>query len=226
MYSKLKNIKNNSAINTRITVLNYRELIKLAEFADNLGFFISFIPLHASTTGDFIIRKKCGDLLIPNSEFSEFDRIIDKIVEMKKVGTNIYNSTKYLNGIKKFLRGEDTGWRCESPYLYFSISPSGNFLPCVDLKSSYSMLDKNFYENYISGEIIKKTRVIVDNCPKCYYACWPEFSYFFSDLDTFIEQSKLFFRKRFMSKKFFEFSDFEEFFSYVKSLNLKTAIEL
>jgi len=107
---------------------------------------------------------------------------------MKKNNYNIYNSYRFLRNTPQFLKGNRINWRCDSPYLYFAISPSGNFLPCVDIKTSISMLDDNFVNLYNSSAFRSRIRERVENCKGCFYACWPEITFFCRDLLVLAER--------------------------------------
>ena len=72
--------------------------------------------------------------------------------------------------------------------LYFSISPAGNFLPCVDIKTDRSMLSDDFVQTYRSREFREEIKDIVRRCPGCMYACWPEITYLCRDPWTFTER--------------------------------------
>jgi len=182
-----------SAINTVVSKLNVEELPALARFATDLGLLISFIPIHsAPPDAHFIIRKENSELTFTEKEFPLMDRVYSELISMKKQGYLIYNSTRFLMESPDFLKYKRIHWKCESPYLYFAISPSGHFLPCVDLDSNIDMLGGDFSKNYSQGIVQTQVRKSVDVCEGCMYACWPEFTYLFRDFRTLLEQAKQF----------------------------------
>ena len=141
--------KSMSAINTVVSKLNIEELPTLAKFATGMGLFISFIPLHSTRSNShFIIRKNNAELEFSGKEFTVIDRVYSELIEMKKKGYLIYNSSRFLRETPDYLKYKKIHWKCDSPYLYFAISPSGNFLPCVDLNSDISILGQDFIKNY------------------------------------------------------------------------------
>ena len=87
-----------------------------------------------------------------------------------------------------FLKYGRVNWSCDSPYLYFSISPEGFFLPCVDLKGIKSMLDDDFVEVFHSRSFRDDIKNMVKRCPGCFYACYPEITYFCRDFKTTLER--------------------------------------
>jgi len=181
------------AINTVVSKLNIEGLPTLAKFASKLGLFISFIPIHSTQANShFIIRKNNAELEFSEKDFLVIDRVYSELIEMKKQGYLIYNSSRFLRETPDYLKYKKIHWKCDSPYLYFAISPSGNFLPCVDLNSGIKILDKAFMENYFRGRIQTQIKKIVDGCEGCMYACWPEFTYLMRDWNTLVEQTKQF----------------------------------
>ena len=183
--------KNIYAINTVVSKLNIEELPTLAKFATRMGLFISFIPLHSTRSNShFIIRKNNTELEFSEKDFLVIDRVYSELIEMKKQGYLIYNSSRFLRETPDYLKYKKIQWKCDSPYLYFAISPSGNFLPCVDLNSNINILDQDFLKNYLQGIPQNQIRKKVDGCEGCMYACWPEFTYLMRDWYTLMEQIK------------------------------------
>jgi len=183
--------KNISAINTVVSKLNIKELPTLAKFATGMGLFISFIPLHSTRSNShFIIRKNNEELEFSEKDFGAIDKVYTELIRMKKKGYLIYNSSRFLRETPDYLKYKKIHWKCDSPYLYFAISPSGNFLPCVDLNSGINILDKAFMQNYSCGRIQTQIKKMVNGCEGCMYACWPEFTYLMRDWHTLIEQAK------------------------------------
>jgi len=183
--------KNIYAINTVVSKLNIEELPTLAKFATRMGLFISFIPLHSTRSNShFIIRKNNTELEFSEKDFLVIDRVYSELIEMKKQGYLIYNSSRFLRETPDYLKYKKIQWKCDSPDLYFAISPSGNFLPCVDLNSNINILDQDFLKNYLQGIPQNQIRKKVDGCEGCMYACWPEFTYLMRDWYTLMEQIK------------------------------------
>lgn len=177
-------------MNTVVSRKNIEEVPKLIEFATKIGFYISLIPVHVASSNDkFIVRKDVLGFAFEKQDFELLDHIYKKIIKMKERGFNIYNSYRFLSESKEFLKTNRVSWRCDSPFLYFSISPSGNFLPCVDIPTSISMLEGNFVEKFRSKEFIDSIRGMVKKCSGCMYGCYPELTYFCHDAKVFMERT-------------------------------------
>ena len=166
-------------VNTVVTKENLEELPQIIRFVTGIGFYSSLIPIHLSPSDEdaFIIRRHSPESAFHPGDSVKIDAIYRQVIGMKRQGYNIYNSYKFLRNSPAFLKGKRINWHCDSPYLYFAISPSGNFLPCVDIKTSISMLDDGFVELYHSQDFQEKIGRMVKNCAGCFYACWPEITY-------------------------------------------------
>lgn len=167
-----------SMINTVVSKINIKEIPQVVKFTTKIGFYNSIIPIHLSTTPGFILRKEAQALAFTQKDFLDIEKIYSILTKMKKLGYNVHNTYKFLEESVEFLKYKKIYWECDSPYLYFSISPQGYFLPCLDLSGAKSMLDSDFIQVYKSKEFQQKIRKQVKSCPGCMYACYPEISYF------------------------------------------------
>jgi MoaA/NifB/PqqE/SkfB family radical SAM enzyme len=175
-------------LNIVVSRRNLAEIPALVRFASAIGFWASLIPVHISTDANYIVRSGENGFAFSQEDFPAIDRIYEEIKAMKKGGALIYNSTRFLSESPDFLKYAKTYWSCDSPQLYFSISPSGNFLPCVDLAMDEPMLGRNFAQRYRSRQFLEQVRAKVRGCGGCMYGCWPEISYFCRDLSVFMER--------------------------------------
>ena len=108
--------------------------------------------------------------------------------------------SKYLDDIKRFTKGLETSWRskndnvCDSPNLYFPISPSRTLKTCCDYEATKDIFiyDKNFPELYFSGKIQEIVYPITKVCGGCMYGSYPEITITARYLKAFIERVKYF----------------------------------
>ena len=179
-----------SGVNIVVTKLNVQEVPDVVSFVTDVGFYASIIPVHLadSDNSSFIVRKDAPPLAFVPDDFPLIDNTYARLLSMKKRGYLIQNSSRFLRESPDFIKYKKTYWRCDSPYLYFSISPAGNFLPCVDINTTETMLDGDFLKKYRSREFIQKMEQPVRDCSGCMYACWPEVSYFCRDISVFSER--------------------------------------
>lgn len=181
---------NMTGVNTVVSKMNIQELPRIIEFVTRLGFYSSLIPVHLSSgkEDDFIVRAKGETFRFCEEDFELIDRVYREVIRMKKTGFHVHNSFRFLKESPGFLKYGQAHWRCDSPGLYFAVSPAGYFLPCVDLKGQKSMLDEDFMEVFYSQAFQESIKEAVSSCPGCFYACYPEISYFCRDPKTTLER--------------------------------------
>lgn len=184
-----------SGINVVVSRFNIEEVPDLVRFISGIGFYASLIPVHLAGAnggngdgGDYIVRTDAPEFAFTASDHPLIDSVYDRVIRMKKEGYLVYNSTRFLKESPEFLKHRSIKWKCDSPALYFSISPEGNFLPCVDIKTTRSMLGEGFTEEYRSEKFRREIRAMVEKCPGCMYACWPEITYLCRDPRVFAER--------------------------------------
>lgn len=202
VFSRQLPLKGNvSGINIVVSRLNLKEIPALIRFTTAIGFYASLIPVHVSDAGssvkapheekkkdDFIVRADSPEFAFGPEDFTALDAIYAEVLNMKKKGYLVYNSNRFLRESPDFLKYRRIHWKCDSPSLYFSISPEGRFLPCVDIKTDKSMLSPGFVALYRSKAFRREIRAIVDKCSGCMYACWPEITYLCRDPFVFTER--------------------------------------
>jgi len=205
-------------LNTVVSKYNIDEIHKMVKFATKIGFYISLIPVHISSSNkNFLIRKDAQDYAFKPEDFSKINEVYDRIISMKKAGYNVYNSYRFLKESPDFLKYGKIHWKCDSPDLYFAISPSGNFLPCVDINTEISMLDDDFLKNFKSGNLRQYIKSLVAGCPGCFYACWPEMSYLCRDFKVLIERLLLGFKTSINSRKILEYKSVVNIVNQIKN---------
>lgn len=180
---------NMTGINTVVSKFNLHEIPPLIDFVTQIGFYVSLIPVHLKDTdSNFIVRKENRQFAFRKEDHGDIDKIYSKVIEMKRAGYHVHNSYRFLMESPDFLKHKKIHWKCDSPDLYFSISPSGKFLPCVDLDTDIYMLDPGFLGRYFSNDFKRAIRGRVNACSGCMYACYPEVTYFCRDRKVFFER--------------------------------------
>jgi MoaA/NifB/PqqE/SkfB family radical SAM enzyme len=198
---------NLSGINTVVSKMNYLELPALIEFVTKTGLHHSLIPVHTKIEKGSLLRKRYDEMVFTEEEFPKIDAIYKQVLEMKKQGYHVYNTKRFLRESPDYLKYGKVHWKCTSPDLYFSISPSGKYIPCVDMDSDFNMLSLDFMEKYRSGEVERELRKTVDKCSGCMYACYPEITYFCNDKQVFFERVLQGFRTGLFKRKSLNFQE-------------------
>jgi len=191
LFSKILPKKGNmTGVNTVVSKVNIKEIPKIVTFVTAIGFYSSLIPVHLSSgeDPDFIVRGDSALFRFSEDDSLLIDSTYREIIEMKRKGYHIHNSFRFLRESPNFLKYGKVDWPCDSPHLYFSVSPQGYFLPCVDLKGTKSMLDDDFVDVFYSKRFQDDVKGTVKKCSGCFYACYPEISYFCRDFKTTLER--------------------------------------
>jgi len=191
LFSRLMPKKNSMpVINCVLSKKNIGEIKRMVKFADRIGFYLSIIPVHLlkNKNEKFAFRGSDSSLDFSKRDLDLIDKTYAELIEMKKKGFSIYNSLRFLKESPDFIKYGICRWKCYSPYLYFSISPSGLFSPCIDLRTNVSVLDDNFIPLYRSEQFRKSILARVSHCPGCMYGCFPEITFLCEDLRVLIER--------------------------------------
>ena len=199
LFSKMFPIKGNmTGVNTVVSKSNIHEIPALIDFVTQISFYVSLIPAHLTDEEtkhpdedtSYLLRKGSEIMEITDTEHNAIDQAYEKIIQMKRDGYHVHNSNRFLRESPDFLKFKKVHWKCSSPDLYFSISPEGRFLPCVDLEipMDIHMTHPDFLKHYKEGNFIGAIKEKVAACPGCMYACYPEIHYFCRDTSVFIER--------------------------------------
>jgi len=170
------------------TVLMSRNLFHIKdviEFATEIGWGVSLVPVHTATPDNPAGFRTFDDSSVCKFSEEMYPYVADVINELKIMrnnGYNLYDSDEYLDDIYRFIIGEPINWRrrnndvCDSPNLYFAVEPNGNIKPCCDFKldNYYPVYDKEFPRWYRSGKIHKEIFSFTRNCNGCMYGSYPE----------------------------------------------------
>ena len=210
--------------NSVIMPKNINSIEKVIKFATKIGWGVSLVPVHISEPSHPMGYRTLDyekNVTFNDNQELEIKLLIKRLKDLKK-NYNLYDSDEYLDDIENFLLNKPINWRkknnnvCDSPNLYFAISPSGTLKVCCDyeaLKNIYVYND-NFPDLFFSGEIQKIVYPITNNCNGCMYGSYPEITITARNLTAFIERLKYFSYQPPKIKKF----KFEELQSIAKEI--------
>ncbi len=193
------------AINCVVSHLNLEELQEITWFAQALGFTISFLPVElldepgSGPRGweDRFVRYR-PEMKIPQDAQSSrkvgerVDRAYDAVLELKRKGAPVLNSTPYLQASRHYLKtGRFPHASCDAGKLYFSIAPSGQFTICHRTQHQHKhFLDPDFEDYFRSAEYEALRRKEVGSCEGCMRACWIDTSFMFRTLQGMAETGR------------------------------------
>ena len=192
-------------INCVVSNLNLEELPDMVRFAKEIGFAISLLPVELladekdgvrNWEARFIRHRPEMGLNATDSAsdvLARIDTAYDAMVQMKKDGYPILNSTPYLEASRMYLKtGRFPAEGCDAGRLYFSIAPNGQFTVCHRTQHAHmSFLDPRF-EEYFHSEVYERARMMeAASCEGCMRACWIDTSSMFRTIEGFFETTKL-----------------------------------
>ena len=191
------------SLGTVLSRFNYKEIPAIIEFATRIGWYVSLVPVHITTPSvPKGFRSYDQDFVFTESEHRRIDDCIDRVISMKGSGHLVFDSRRFLESSRRFLKGELPTWRkdgvCDSPNLYFAIRPNGEFTTCCDytLENAPRVFDSDFVMNYKSRVIDnrKDVREIIKNCSGCHYGSYPEVTISVRDWGAFFERMWMVFK--------------------------------
>jgi MoaA/NifB/PqqE/SkfB family radical SAM enzyme len=182
---------------TVMSRFNYLEIPSIVEFAQRIGWYVSIVPVHISSK-EMPKGFRSFDRLFnfQAQDYPQLDAVCSKLKAMKRSGSPIFDSERFIESSVSFLKGAGPTWRkngvCDSPNLYFAIRPNGAMSTCCDytLAEPPYVYDDSFVENYKSGRIQARGDIqdIVKNCGGCHYGSYPEVTISVRDPRAFAER--------------------------------------
>ncbi len=182
-------------INTVVSKLNIREVPSLIELAEKYRFFCSFVPIEIHHFGGkpLSCAEAQEDLNFREEDYPLIRSTYDNLIDMKRKGRSIFNSTPFLRKSKEYLTGEKPRWDCRAGMLYFSVDPEGNFSICHRFKGYKTEPEEiaadsdRLIEFFSSGDYFSECEKTIKACPGCLRPCWSEVSLVFTEAESFIE---------------------------------------
>lgn len=162
-----------------ITVLtrhNIHHLDHIMETAVKYGFQTTFQTLHHNA-------KLGGDTSRMMPSDKEYAEVYRKLLELKKSGAPIANSTRYLKSLMKWpdfsvtrLEEKFHGVSCKAGRMYCNIDADGKVYPCSLLMGMYpesvNALDVGFLEAFNRTDRLP--------CQACTASCYTEYNYLYN----------------------------------------------
>lgn len=183
------------ALGCVLSKYNIDEIEAVLDFATEIGWWLSLVPAHITTT-DFPLGFRGYDdfFKFVEEDFPKVKKLIQTLKEKKRKGYKLFDSDDYLDSIYHFITTGHPDWRhnnvCDSPNLYFAILPDGRFAPCCDfrLEEEIFVYDDKFPEIYNSKAFQDKIKVITSKCPGCNFGSFPEMTLSARSISTIKER--------------------------------------
>lgn len=162
---------------------NLFEIENIIKFATEISYHTSIVPVHISEgSNPLAFRTPNEEIGFKKDLYEYIDSLIERVRLMRKEGYLIYDNDEFLDDVKRFVRDEPIRWRrkrkgiCDSPNLYFTILPNGDFAPCIDyyFTRSVKAYDPDFPKVFYSNGFREEVTDITKACKGCMYGCFPE----------------------------------------------------
>jgi MoaA/NifB/PqqE/SkfB family radical SAM enzyme len=184
--------------NSVIMPKNLKDIIKVIKFATKIGWGVSLVPVHTTTPNNPMGYRTLDyndQVTFKEDSEVEIKKLIKDLKQIKK-NYNLYDSDEYLDDVQNFLLKKPLKWRkrndntCDSPNLYFAISPSGTLKTCCDFEAleNFYVYEDNFPELYFSGKIQEIVYPITKSCGGCMYGSYPEITITARYMKSFFER--------------------------------------
>lgn len=181
-------------MNTVVSRENLSELPELVQFASDMGFFISLIPVELAEdpkdrSNKFITHQP--RMRLTDQEQLAIDEVYDKLIQLKAKGAPILSTTPYLMASRRYFKTGEFPLPCDAGRLYFSVNPAGMMTICHRGEDRKSMLDADIV-SYFQSEIFQQSaKAEADACSGCVRPCWIDTSFMFKTMQGFFEGLEL-----------------------------------
>lgn len=170
-------------INTVVTSQNYDELLDILELTTDIGFYVSFIPIHTASnpTGSHRFYSDADDLKLESRRQDDLRAIYRKLLEIKRKGGPIINSSAFLERSVDYLvtgRGE---WPCRAGTQFLSISPTGMLSPCHAQEGEWGIHFTEIERRFGTPEYRAEVERRITSCEGCFRPCWAEVGFLMND---------------------------------------------
>jgi MoaA/NifB/PqqE/SkfB family radical SAM enzyme len=189
------------ALGCVIAPRNLEHVTSVIRFATEIGWWVSLVPAHQTS----IARPRSfatfdEALKFPAERYGRVREVLDSVKDLRNAGLNVYDSDEYLDDIYRFIVGEPVRWRrrngglCDSPNLYFAITPNGEMEVCCDyrLDQSYPVFAPEFLMWYRSSILREEVEGFTRNCSGCMYGSFPEITISARFLAPMLRRARLF----------------------------------
>jgi MoaA/NifB/PqqE/SkfB family radical SAM enzyme len=155
---------------------NLLELPALVDFAASEGFYCSFVPIALSPSDS----QKDGfaavapELAVPGNMAESVRQVYGELLERKRAGHPIANSSRFLGDSRDFLIRGLAQWSCDAGRLYVSVSPEGDISICHGFAPVARYDTPDLAALLRSPGVAAVARRQREQCAGCMRPCWAE----------------------------------------------------
>ena len=178
-------------LNTVVTPRNFLQLPQLVHFAGQIGFYASLIPVHLAGGSDHRFYSDAGELRFDEGRGRQLRRVYAELLEMKRRGAPIINSSIFLRRSPDYLLSGEASWPCRAGELFVSVGPNGKVAACHAFEGTHEVdfadFERTFHAPGYRAEVRRRART----CEGCYRPCWTEISYLVHDPRSLLEMTRV-----------------------------------
>ncbi len=189
-------------LNTVVTPDNLGELLEISDLAADIGFHASFIPIHLAPADQPEHRffGQAPDWRFGKHSEKDLRTVFAGLVERKRRGAPIVNSTSFLEKSVDYLINGETSWPCRAGELFHSISPQGRVAPCHAFEGLWESDFRELPNLVGTASYLKAVRQRVEDCEGCFRPCWAEISFMMLEARALREMVGIQARSRFSGR--------------------------
>ena len=161
-------------LNTVVTRRNLDELIDIVDFAGELGFHVSLIPVHVAGTAEHRFYSDDDQLQFRPADEPRLRDVYDRVLRARSRGARIINSTAFLERSPDYLLGRPVDWPCRAGEQFLSVSPDGSASPCHAFEGDRGIPFRQLEATMGSEDYRAVVRQRVASCEGCFRPCWAE----------------------------------------------------
>jgi len=175
--------------------LNFAALPDLVEFFRSRGVYTYITPVMirrgaGEGEADYLFRSGDGAFCLDGVEPAQRDAVLDRLAALRRGGSGLANSTRFLEDFRSFLADGACSWRCEAGRLCLDVRPDGGVAICKEKPSLGNILDPGFPVFYRGAEFAARSAEQVRECTGCFYGEYREPQYAVRDLSVLAEWSR------------------------------------
>lgn len=171
-----------SQANVVASAFNFAELPEIVQFFYKHGVYTYITPVMIAI-GDQIkdinyqFRSSDNRFRPEEMDIKLCHRVLDELIELRRHGIGLTNSTKYLKDYKAYLTSGQSNWQCEGGTLSLDILPDGGVSICKEKPPIMNILDHNFLDVIQSEDYRRQAKFIATSCQGCFYGEYREPQY-------------------------------------------------
>jgi MoaA/NifB/PqqE/SkfB family radical SAM enzyme len=181
-----------SLANVVASAYNFFELPDLVRFFAHRGIYTYITPVminagQDTSTGHFQFRGRDASFAPESLDPAQCHRILDELIELRRLGSGLTNSTRFLKDYQDYLARGESLRLCEAGTLSLDILPDGSVCLCKEKPPLGNILDPHFSSYFRSPEYHQRVQEITNACRGCFYGEYREPLYALRDFSVFRE---------------------------------------